>query len=227
MKVLVSVAAARRPARRPLDEFLTKDQIKFLKKWCVDGAVAKGDLQTPFKAIRKAFEKAGEYKGESVPALYRGVNLTAKEFDTLIRTGELPVKGNVQSWTSNAGKAHGYAQGSMNAKPKAFAVVFKKPKGTDAIIDLGDIAGRVGDHFKEGSPYNKEFILPGAPLKSTEVVWVSGPGFNMHLHDQYVKTLQKLLQDGFFVKPPTAKLLLAHLKVTPSGKLTEGKSLRR
>lgn len=222
MKVFVSLAKV--AAARTLTEFLSADQLKFLKKWCVDGSVAKGDLQTPFKAVRKSFEKAGEYDDAAVPALFRGVNLSAKEFDTLIRTGELPTKGNVQSWTADASMAGRYANGSMNTKVKPFAVVFKKPKGTPVIIGLRLIARRVGAHFKSAVPYNKEFILPGEPLKSTEIVSVSVPGFDVKDKTEYAKTMQKLEADGFFVKP-VPKLLAAYLKVTPKGKLTIGKRL--
>lgn len=172
MKVFLGLAKAiSKDTARPLTEFLTKAQITFLKKWCIDGLTAKGDMQTPFKDIHDTFVKAGEYEGGAVPALYRGVNLSQKEFDKLIRSGELIAKGNVQSWTADPKMALQYASGTMVNKPKAVAVVFKKPKGTDVIVALQMIARRVGWHFKMGLPFNKEYILPGQPLKASEIVF--------------------------------------------------------
>lgn len=229
MKVLLGLAAAARTHKSrddstPLDKFLSKAQITFLKKWCIDGGTARGDLQTPFKAIHDTFVKAGEYESGPVPALYRGVNLSQKEFDTLIRTGELIAKGNVQSWTAEPRMALQYASGSMVNKPKAVAVVFKKPKGTDVLIELQHIARRVGWHFKQGMPFNKEFILPGQPLKASEIVSVAFTGWSKDENEKYAATLAKLEADGFFTKP-VPKAATVVLKGTPKGKLTLGKKL--
>jgi len=222
----LKVLASRRPGYVPeFDKILTEKQLMFLRKWCIGGSNTTPDALRLFSAIRKRLENAGEYVETHKGPLYRGINLSYKEFLELVDTGILKKRSGAVSWTAGKEKATQYSKGAMVLNPKPIGVVFKQ-KGSEIegkILELGKLGSQLGDFFKLGAAFNREIICKDENLTVSQVfeVYPVVSMKTMKAEPPLVRMSKELEKRGLLAKPFDKKVKVA--KFTSGGKLTPAK----
>ncbi len=171
-------AAARKPAttidKSSIAKALSKDDLKFLKGWILDGRTSSKDALAIFKRIKADLLKAGMDVSQPSTDIWRGINMSLETFKEFIVSGKLPTsKGrSVESWTGNFSSAALFAMnlGMSFQSYGPMCVILKRPKGTwKSVIDLNalDVALRGSESPDED--LLREVVLVPSPAVTTEV----------------------------------------------------------
>jgi hypothetical protein len=205
----------------PLKTFLNKEDIKFVEKWVRGAGGISSELEKKgmsalkhFNSIHEQMKTAGLVQSITAP-LYRGVHLNVEDFVQMIRTGALPPRSDVSSWSTSQAVALRYLSGIQSKKRLPFGLVFKVPSAhLDIVADLRGIEDQIDSQLQ-----NEEIIAKDVSLKSTFAVNISVPMYDKKAQKDAMVGLNTLYEEGLLLDKPDADFLI--FRIDAEGKLKE------